>query len=77
MATKKVTITLDEVQVERIRVLVEAATDSSVSGFVQHVWPDSFSSRRPRSYLSTGLMPPMSDGYLLRVVHPMLWMLTL
>ena len=36
MATKKVTITLDEDQVERIRALVEAGTASSVSGFVQH-----------------------------------------
>lgn len=36
MATKKVTITLDESQVERIRALVEAGTASSVSGFVQH-----------------------------------------
>lgn len=36
MATKKVTITLEEDQVERIRTLVEAGTASSVSGFVQH-----------------------------------------
>ena len=36
MATKKVTITLDKDQVERIRALVEAGTASSVSGFVQH-----------------------------------------
>ncbi len=36
MATKKITITLDEVQVERIRSLVQARTASSVSGFVQH-----------------------------------------
>lgn len=36
MATKKVTITLDEDQVERIRALVEAGTALSVSGFVQH-----------------------------------------
>jgi Arc/MetJ-type ribon-helix-helix transcriptional regulator len=36
MATKKVTITLDEGQLERIRGLVEAGTASSVSGFVQH-----------------------------------------
>jgi Arc/MetJ-type ribon-helix-helix transcriptional regulator len=36
MATKKVTITLDEDQLERIRALVEAGTTSSVSGFVQH-----------------------------------------
>ena len=36
MATKKVTITLDETQVEQIRALVQARTASSVSGFVQH-----------------------------------------
>jgi Arc/MetJ-type ribon-helix-helix transcriptional regulator len=36
MATKKVTITLDEVQLDRIRALVEAGTAPSVSGFVQH-----------------------------------------
>jgi Arc/MetJ-type ribon-helix-helix transcriptional regulator len=36
MATKKVTVTLDEAQVEQIRSLVEAGTASSVSGFVQH-----------------------------------------
>ena len=36
MATKKVTITLDEDQVERIRALVDAGTAPSVSGFVQH-----------------------------------------
>jgi Arc/MetJ-type ribon-helix-helix transcriptional regulator len=36
MATRKVTITLDEDQVERIRALVEAGTALSVSGFVQH-----------------------------------------
>lgn len=36
MATKKVTITLDEGQVDRIRALVEAGRASSVSGFVQH-----------------------------------------
>ena len=36
MATKKVTITLEEDQVERIRTLVEASFASSVSGFVQH-----------------------------------------
>jgi Arc/MetJ-type ribon-helix-helix transcriptional regulator len=36
MATRKVTITLDVDQVERIRALVEAGTASSVSGFVQH-----------------------------------------
>jgi Arc/MetJ-type ribon-helix-helix transcriptional regulator len=36
MATKKVTITIDEDQVERIRALVEAGTASSVSGFIQH-----------------------------------------
>jgi Arc/MetJ-type ribon-helix-helix transcriptional regulator len=36
MASKKVTITLDEVQLERIRALVEAGVAPSVSGFVQH-----------------------------------------
>jgi Arc/MetJ-type ribon-helix-helix transcriptional regulator len=36
MATKKVTVTLDEVQLDQIRSLVEAGTASSVSGFVQH-----------------------------------------
>lgn len=36
MATKKVTITLHQDQVERIRALVEAGTASSMSGFVQH-----------------------------------------
>jgi Arc/MetJ-type ribon-helix-helix transcriptional regulator len=36
MASKKVTITLDEAQLDRVRALVEAGTASSVSGFVQH-----------------------------------------
>jgi Arc/MetJ-type ribon-helix-helix transcriptional regulator len=36
MATKKVTVTLDEGQVDRIRALVDSGTTSSVSGFVQH-----------------------------------------
>ena len=36
MATKKITVTLDSVQVDRIRELVEAGKASSVSGFVQH-----------------------------------------
>jgi Arc/MetJ-type ribon-helix-helix transcriptional regulator len=36
MATKKVTVTLDEAQLDRIRVLVAAGTAPSVSGFVQH-----------------------------------------
>ncbi len=36
MATKKVTVTLDEGQLERIRALVDAGSASSVSGFVQH-----------------------------------------
>lgn len=36
MASKKVTITLDEAQLGRIRELVEAGTAPSVSGFVQH-----------------------------------------
>lgn len=36
MATRKVTITLDEAQLDRIRSLVQARTAPSVSGFVQH-----------------------------------------
>jgi hypothetical protein len=36
MATKKVTVTLDETQLERIRALVVAGSAPSVSGFVQH-----------------------------------------
>jgi len=36
MASKKVTITLDEDQLGRIRALVVAGTAPSVSGFVQH-----------------------------------------
>lgn len=36
MATRKVTVTLDERQVSRIRELVEAGSATSVSGFVQH-----------------------------------------
>ena len=36
MATKKITITLDEDQLARIRSLVESGTAQSVSGFVQH-----------------------------------------
>jgi Arc/MetJ-type ribon-helix-helix transcriptional regulator len=36
MATKKVTVTLDEVQLDQIRSLVQAGTAASVSGFVQH-----------------------------------------
>lgn len=36
MATKKVTVTLDEAQLDQIRSLVQAGTASSVSGFVQH-----------------------------------------
>lgn len=36
MATRKVTITLDEAQLDRIRSLVAAQTAPSVSGFVQH-----------------------------------------
>jgi hypothetical protein len=43
----------------------------------RHVWPGCFGSRPPTSYLSTGLMPPTSDGYLLRAGRRMLWMLTL
>ncbi len=36
MATRKVTVTLDEGQLDRIRALVESGSTSSVSGFVQH-----------------------------------------
>ncbi len=36
MATRKITITLDETQLDQIRSLVEAGTAPSVSGFVQH-----------------------------------------
>jgi len=36
MATSKVTITLDDAQLEEIRRLVQAGTSASVSGFVKH-----------------------------------------
>jgi Arc/MetJ-type ribon-helix-helix transcriptional regulator len=36
MASKKVTITLDEAQLDRIRSLVQAGTAATVSGFIQH-----------------------------------------
>lgn len=36
MATRKVTVTLDEAQVEQIRDLVRTGRAASVSGFVQH-----------------------------------------
>ena len=36
MATRKVTITLDEAQLARIQALVGAGSAASVSGFVQH-----------------------------------------
>jgi Arc/MetJ-type ribon-helix-helix transcriptional regulator len=36
MATRKVTVTLDEGQLDRIRRLVDAGSAQSVSGFVQH-----------------------------------------
>jgi Arc/MetJ-type ribon-helix-helix transcriptional regulator len=36
MASKKVTITLDERQVDEIRRLVEIGKAASVSGFIQH-----------------------------------------
>jgi Arc/MetJ-type ribon-helix-helix transcriptional regulator len=36
MATKKVTITLDQAQLARIQALVQAGSAASVSGFVQH-----------------------------------------
>jgi Arc/MetJ-type ribon-helix-helix transcriptional regulator len=36
MASKKVTITLDEAQLDRIRALVHAGSAPTVSGFIQH-----------------------------------------
>lgn len=36
MATRKVTITIDEVQLDQVRHLVESGNAASVSGFVQH-----------------------------------------
>jgi Arc/MetJ-type ribon-helix-helix transcriptional regulator len=36
MATKKVTVTIDEAQLDQIRRLVDAGSAASVSGFVQH-----------------------------------------
>lgn len=36
MATRKVTVTLPEDQLERIRALVAARSAASISGFVQH-----------------------------------------
>lgn len=36
MATKKITITLEEEQLDRIRSVVESGKAKSVSGFVQH-----------------------------------------
>ena len=36
MATRKVTVTLDEAQLDQIRSLVQAGATASVSGFVQH-----------------------------------------
>jgi Arc/MetJ-type ribon-helix-helix transcriptional regulator len=36
MATRKVTVTLDEAQLDQIRSLVQAQAAPSVSGFVQH-----------------------------------------
>ena len=36
MATRKVTVTLEETQLDQIRSLVQAGTAPSVSGFVQH-----------------------------------------
>jgi len=36
MASKKVTITLDDRQLDQVRTLVEAGRAPSVSGFVQH-----------------------------------------
>lgn len=36
MVTRKVTVTLDDGQVQRIRALVQGGSAASVSGFVQH-----------------------------------------
>ncbi|MGI8662607.1 MAG: hypothetical protein ACR2LQ_05265 [Acidimicrobiales bacterium] len=36
MASKKVTITIDEAHLDQVRALVEKGSASSVSGFVQH-----------------------------------------
>jgi len=36
MVTRKVTVTLDELQLDQIRALVQGGTAPSVSGFVQH-----------------------------------------
>jgi Arc/MetJ-type ribon-helix-helix transcriptional regulator len=36
MATRKVTITLDEAQLARIQALVRAGSAATVSGFIQH-----------------------------------------
>ncbi len=36
MATRKVTVTLEDAQLDAIRKLVDAGSASSVSGFVQH-----------------------------------------
>ena len=36
MATRKVTVTLDEVQLHQIRSLIQAGAAPSISGFVQH-----------------------------------------
>ena len=36
MATRKVTVTLDEIQLGQIRSLVQSGAAASVSGFVQH-----------------------------------------
>ncbi len=36
MATKKITITLDEAQLERVRAMVASGKAPSISGFVQH-----------------------------------------
>jgi Arc/MetJ-type ribon-helix-helix transcriptional regulator len=36
MATRKVTVTLDEVQLDQIHSIVQAGRAASISGFVQH-----------------------------------------
>jgi hypothetical protein len=42
----------------------------------RRVWPGSFASQPPTSWLSTGLMPLTLAGYLLRAGGQMWWMLT-
>ncbi len=65
MATRKVTVTLDEAQLEEIRALVKQGKAKSVSGFVQHALRISlqdvaeFDAMHEASLLATG--GPMTD----------------